>query len=163
MYKPRFCIGQFNSSRLRDGNGKAVDRRLSDRAMIHLLEAGIEINIDYLRENSGTPLLSEAKCITTGELLYYKRVILPGQEDDDWADFPTILTLGYFDCEDGVMARIAELRFKFREYAVPDLRYQEDGAGNWLYHVRIRRGNGAIQDISKELDRRGYYTKVFSR
>lgn len=145
MYCPRFSIGQFNGR---------FDRALSDRAMLHLLELLISINIDYLRANPDLPPLYE----TT---IYYDRVIPVGREDDDWADIPTCITNGYADCEDAACWRIAELRL-WGFHAEPILIREDYDDGGWLYHIRVKGPNGE-EDPSEVIDHKGNFRRGRTR
>lgn len=137
MYTPCFAIGQFNGP---------WDRRISDKAIAHLLEALVQINMDYLRENPGCPDLNDAG-------IYYRRVIPPGQQDDYWADIPTCLTLGYADCEDFVAWRVAELRMKGIDARCGAQWHEKER----LYHIFVVLPDGKTEDPSRTYDDRGYF------
>jgi hypothetical protein len=150
MYRPRFSIGQFNGQ---------WDRHISDKAMRHLLECLVKLDVDYLHENPEAPLLYDATD-RDGFRIYYRRVIEQCQEDDDWADIPTCLTLGYADCEDLVCWRVAELRVRFGIAADVDFKRTEDpNTGDWLYHIFVRYPDGKTEDPSDIVDEFGFFKR----
>lgn len=141
MYKPRFSIGQFNGD---------WDEKVSERAIHHLLNALIEINLDYLRENPAAPKLYESG-------IYYRRVIEDHNGDDDWADIPSCFTNGYGDCEDLVAWRVAELRMQ-GIHAVPGVRLAKNDDAR-LYHVFVLLPDGSVEDPSAYVDLFGYFAR----
>lgn len=150
-YHPRFALAFFER-----------DAHMSDLALRVLLNALVEIDMEYLRRYPSTPYL-----YTSG--VYYKRVIESCQEDDDWADIETCLALGYLDCEDAVAWRVAELRVRWGIPATFGFRrYEQDG--QWLYHVFVKLPPGwetdysyrssegfNVEDPSRVLDTYGFF------
>lgn len=143
MFYFRFASGQFNGP---------FDRPISDRVMEHLLGALIAMNEDYLIENPGAPNLYDSG-------VYYRRKIPKHQADDDWADIPVCLTLGYGDCEDVAAWRVAELRVRFGiRDAMPHIIRQDYSDGGWLYHIQVK-ALGEIEDPSELIDYKGNFAK----
>lgn len=143
MFYFRFASGQFNGP---------YDRHLSDRVMMHLLNALVAMNEDYLVENPKAPLLYESG-------VYYRRKIPKGQVDDDWNDASVCLTLGYGDCEDLACWRVAELRIRFGvSDAMPHIIRRDYDDGGWLYHIQVT-ARGEIEDPSEKVDYQGNFAK----
>lgn len=106
-----------------------------------MLRALVAIDVLYLREHPGTPLLYHSGVV-------YQREP-PGQ--DDWDPVPIVLERGNGDCEDLAAWRCAELiRLGESASAIPKL-VQSNPDGTKLYHILVRRGNGTIEDPSRKL------------
>ena len=134
-YRAAISLGVFS------GPG---DRIISHRALHHLLEALVRIDIDYLRANPNTPEIYRSG-------IRYHQDILTNGDDDDWQDIPTILRFGYGDCEDLACWRTAELIVRHNQAAEPLIIWKEDKDGSQLYHILVLRPDGQIEDPSKTL------------
>ena len=73
----------------------------------------------------------------------------PGQED--WYDIPTVLKLGYADCEDLACWRAAELRVRAGVAAMPVFKAFRRPNGSMLYHIVVALPDGSEEDPSRLL------------
>ena len=80
-----------------------------------------------------------------------------GLEDDEehegWTDIPETLARGVGDCKDLVAWRLAELRVRERERALPLVRFARVGH-RVKFHVVVRRADGRVECPSYELGMR---------
>ena len=125
---------------------KGGTNRVENKKLLYLLEALVNINILWLRENPGTPSIYD------GGVVYKPEI---GAED--WKDIPHILADGFGDCEDLAAARVAELRRQgirakvvLRDRYIPRARLT-------VIHVLVRHPNGRLEDPSKKLGMKGAY------
>lgn len=133
MYGPRFRLRSFDS----------LDSPTRESVLRVWLEALITANVAYLRANPDTPWL------------YESGVTYEEEEDgeDDWTDIPETLRLKVGDCEDLAAWRIAELRVRELEAAIPRVTIHASGS-RVLYHVSVRRADGRHEDPSRLLGMR---------
>lgn len=108
-----------------------------------LFEALIAANVAYLKAHPDTPRLYDSGVRYAEEA--------PGS--DDWQDIPEMLARGDGDCEDLACWRIAELRVRDGEHAIPFLKCAER-RHVMLYHVAVRRMDGSYEDPSRVLGMR---------
>ena len=130
MYAPLFQLRAFD----------VIDSDAQARVLEHLLEALIAVDIEYLRACPSTPSLYESGVVYEEE---------PG-ERDNWQDIPETIGLGSGDCEDLGCWRIAELRFRVNEHVTALITWREVG-DRTVYHIAVRRADGAIEDPSRLL------------
>lgn len=130
MYSPRFVLRSFEH--LSDGAKLGV--------LLALLDALIKANVAYLTEVPETPGL-----FASGVRYAYEPV---GRED--WQDIPETLARGTGDCEDLACWRVAELRVRERDHAVPLIRKRVH-QGRTLYHIAVHRQDGQLEDPSRLL------------
>ncbi len=130
MYSPRFCLRAFEQ----------IGPSGREAVLTMLFEALIATNMAYLRERSDIPRL------------YASGVHYREEESghDDWQDIPETLARRRGDCEDLACWRIAELRIRDGEHALPFLKRVER-AHHVLYHVAVRRMDGSLEDPSRLL------------
>jgi hypothetical protein len=80
-----------------------------------------------------------------------------GQPFEEFAPIPTLLQRGWGDCDDLAPWRAAELRTRYREHAtirVQWKRVRTRRGKEKLFHIVVRRANGAIEDPSRILGMR---------
>ncbi len=130
MYAPLFQLRAFD----------VIDNGAKGRVLELLLEALIAADIEYLRACPSAPSLYESGVVYEEE---------PG-ERDNWQDIPETIGLGSGDCEDLGCWRIAELRFRANEHATALITWREAG-DRTVYHIAVRRADGAIEDPSRLL------------
>lgn len=130
LYAPHFKLRAFDA--LSDGARLEV--------LASLLEALVAVNVAWLREHPEAPALYESGVRYEEEP--------PGR--DDWQDIPETIALRSGDCEDLGCWRIAELRTRGCEYAVPYVRRSVEGRRT-VYHVAVRRADGRLEDPSRVL------------
>lgn len=133
MYAPQFRLRSF------DG----LDLATRETVLRLMLEALIAANVAYLRANPQTPWLY-ASGVTYEE---------EDDEDDDWNDIPETQRLRVGDCEDLSAWRIAELRVREQEAAIPRVTIEASGS-RVLYHVSVKRADGRLEDPSRLLGMR---------
>ena len=138
MYSPCFRLKSFET--LSDGHKFGV--------MTHLLEALVMANVAYLLTLPSTPNLYESGV----------RYLAEPDGRDEWQDIPDTIARGTGDCEDLACWRIAELRVRFREHALPRITVDElpDRAGRLVttYHITVQRAGGQSEDPSRRLGMR---------
>ncbi len=131
MYAPVVVLGAFTT--------------LGDAAKSHvllmLLEALISSNVAYLRAHPEAPPL------------YRSGVRYTDDPRDEWQDIPATLAKGGGDCEDLASWRVAELRVRAREHALPRVTAQRRGAST-LFHVTVLHPSGRVEDPSRRLGMR---------
>lgn len=135
MYSPRFRLKSY----------EMMPHEVKVRIMYRLVQALVLVDAEYLRKVPNTPLL-------------YASGVRYQQEpfgEEEWQDIPYTLKLGYGDCEDLAAWRVAELRVKFNERADPEVMGRVLPSGMALYHIRVRREDGSIEDPSKLLGMKG--------
>jgi len=128
MFFPRVILTLFNGE---------YDRDLGERAVLHLLDALVAIDEDYLRRHPEIP-----KLYASG--VRYER---QKGDQEDWHDIPTTISIGKSDCKVLAAWRCAELRLQGID-AVPTLLRQPTKTGLYLYHIQVRYPNGYIEDPS---------------
>ena len=133
MYPPRFCLRSFD----------VADRAGREAVLVMLFEALIAANSHYLRKRPDTPGLYASGVRYREE---------PAGEED-WQDIPETLARGTGDCEDLACWRIAELRVRSGEHAIPFLKCRARDE-RVLYHVAVRRLDGTLEDPSRALGMR---------
>lgn len=136
-YNIKFQIDAFAGPRSND----RMD--LGHRALLLLLDALVQVNLNFLAKYPSTPLLYES-----GVRYEYER---PGQEE--WQDIPTTLAKGFGDCEDVCAWRCAELIARYGVPARPVFTYKQLPSGMWLYHIRVWAPDG-LEDPSRLLGMR---------
>jgi hypothetical protein len=105
-----------------------------------LVEALTAANAGYLRLHPETPWL-------------YASGVSYAEDDEwreGWTDIPETLARGVGDCKDLVAWRLAELRVRARETALPLVSFERVGH-RVKFHVRVRRSDGCIEDPAREL------------
>ncbi|MGH7327312.1 MAG: hypothetical protein ACREJX_03070, partial [Polyangiaceae bacterium] len=116
LYAPHFKLRAFDT--------------LSDEAkipaLLRLLEALSGVNEAWLRENSSAPYLYASGV----------RYLEEPQGRDDWQDIPETLGLLHGDCEDLGCWRVAELRVRANENALPHVRKSVAGPRT-VFHVAV--------------------------
>jgi hypothetical protein len=133
LYAPHFKLRAFET--------------LSDRARVEvlkqLLEALVAVNIAWLNEHRNAPFL------------YVSGVVYEEEPEgrDDWQDIPETIALRAGDCEDLGCWRIAELRARNFEHALPFIKRSEIGPRT-VYHVAVQRADGRLEDPSRILGMR---------
>jgi hypothetical protein len=113
---------------------------LSTLSLDTLLEAMTLINLHYLRKFPNTPTIYESGVI-------YER---EGIGNEDWLTIPELLERGKGDCEDLATWLAAEYRFRGM-FARPFASRIKTHDGRLQYHIRVRLGNGLIEDPSRKL------------
>ena len=133
LYAPHFKLRAFDTL--------SEDAKLT--ALVRLLEALSAVNEAWLAENPRAPWL------------YESGVRYEEEPDgrDDWQDIPETIFLRNGDCEDLGCWRVAELRTRGREYAVPHIKKSLTGPRT-VYHVAVRRADGRLEDPSRILGMR---------
>jgi hypothetical protein len=115
--------------------------------MLELLRLLVRLNRMYLRRHPGTPRLYQAgvRYLAEGNL-------------EELNTIPNVLKLGRADCEDLAAYRVAELQELDHEQAELHMDGSDttDGAGRAfkLYHIRVKRADGMIEDPSAVLGMR---------
>jgi hypothetical protein len=117
-----------------------LDRATQESVVRLLLEALVTTNIAYLRAHPEAPWLY-ASGVTYAE---------EAEGVDEWTDIPETLRRGVGDCEDLAAWRIAELRVRSDELALPRVTVETFGA-RALYHVIVKRAGGCLEDPSRVL------------
>ena len=139
MFMPRIVLVAFSSE---------TDRARGERAALRLLQALVDINVDYLLHNPTTPLLYQSG------VRYQEQAYDVGQED--WHEIPAALLAKKTDCKVLAAWRCAELRVR-GVAAVPYLLRQSTpvreavGIPDFGYHVVVQWPDGRIEDPSKIL------------
>ena len=133
IYAPHFVLRAFDTL--------SEDARVT--TLVRLLEALTAVNEAWLREHPSAPWLYESGVRYEEEPL--------GR--DDWQDIPETLARRNGDCEDLGCWRVAELRVRSGEHAVPFVRRALAGPRT-VYHVAVRRADGTIEDPSRILGMR---------
>lgn len=135
MYSPRFELAGFS--------------RLPHAAKLRVLEALVTALAiaceEEMRANPG-----RFPRLLSGSIVYKREP----PDSDNWQDGARTLELRSGDCEDLVAWRIAELHVSGEDpAAAPHLSdILEDGIT--IFHVRVRRGDGRIEDPSRVLGMR---------
>lgn len=139
MFMPRIVLVAFSSE---------ADRARGERAALRLLQALVDINVDYLLAHPTTPLLYKSG------VTYQEQAYDVGQED--WHEIPAALLANKTDCKVLAAWRCAELRVRGIA-AQPHLLRQSSpirtslGVPDYGYHVVVRWPDGRIEDPSKIL------------
>lgn len=125
-----------------------VPARLDLPTVVVLCNALVALDENYLRERPDTPLLYRAGVRYEAEP--------PGHEQ--WLTVPWVLKRRDMgrgsDCEDLACWRVAELRVRFGEAAVPSVTARTSANSKSVYHIRVKRGpqgRGRIEDPSAAL------------
>jgi hypothetical protein len=114
--------------------------QLDGRRLERLLWFLVEDNVDFLAENPDTPLLYESG-------VRYR----PEDGREEWDAIPWVLENWRTkrqgsDCEDLAAWRAAELRVRGENASCTWVAYREPG--KLVYHIRVRRGDGSLEDPS---------------
>jgi hypothetical protein len=129
------------------GAFETLDREESEEVMLELINTLVRLDRAYLRRHSNTPRLYESG-------VRYQ----PETGVEELCTIPKIMQFGRSDCEDLAAWRVAELQERDHEAAAILMTGsdQSDGMGRAfkLYHLRVRRGNGQIEDPSEVLGMR---------
>jgi len=141
--KIQFDLSLFANSKARIGiEPKGLTRKKSEKALLWLLEALVNINRMELRRNTIPPLYRAG--------VRYQRE----ESTEIWQDCVNIYKNGQGDCEDLACWRIAELRNNNKK-ASPYIRYRVDpDSGMFIYHVLVMRASGKLEDPSFKLGMR---------
>lgn len=138
-----FAHKKPNRVHISDSGRKRVlglDQRDSEKALLFALEALVNINRIILRRNKLPPL--------------YKSGVRYEREDTEiWRDASIVFDEKFGDCEDLAAWRVAELRNNGKR-ASCYLTYRNLD-GMIIYHVRVLRANGKIEDPSLKLGMKG--------
>lgn len=141
--RPPLCGGSLNP-----WAPLIVPPKLTGRTLDILLPALVALDVDYLREHPDTPPLYRSGIRYQPEP--------PGQEQ--WLTIPWCLVrrdMGQgCDCEDLAAWRAAELLLRGeRAQAIWSARTSQgpDGKARTVYHIRVRRASGKIEDPSAAL------------
>jgi hypothetical protein len=105
-----------------------------------LVEALAAANTGYLRLHPEAPWL-------------YASGVSYAEDDDEregWTDLSETLARGVGDCKDLVAWRLAELRVREREAALPLVSFARRGH-HVKFHVVVRRADGRLECPSREL------------
>lgn len=143
MFMPRIILTAFSSEK---------DRARGERASMRLLDALVDINVDYLLSHPTTPLLYQSG------VTYQEQSYDVGQED--WHEIPAAILAGKTDCKVLAAWRAAELRVRGID-ARPHLLRAGKSVHNRLhgieygYHVVVRLPNGQLEDPSRVLGMKG--------
>ena len=105
------------------------ERDLSHVILAHMLVGLAELDALCLRRHPEWPGIYD------GRVRYEEEPV--GQED--WADIPTCVSLGIFDCEDGACWRAAELNVRHGIKAYPTFVWRRKPNGSYLYHIIVAR------------------------
>ena len=137
MREIRFGTGAFDSA-------YGMDKEDSEMVMRDLLEVLVRVNRRYLRKHPETPRIYEA------DISYRRETTV-----EEFNSIPVILKAGGGDCDDLSPWRVAELIERDREPARIYITCAEtqDGMGEAkrLYHIRLKRADGTIEDPSEVL------------
>ncbi len=135
MYDPRFVLSSFDTL----GSDKKV------AILQDMLESLVLADVLYLQENPSTPSVYQAGLVYEPEEIGH----------DDWRDIPAVLEHKGGDCEDLACYRVAELRVREGEACKPYITWQLVNSKQYgqftLYHIRVLRKDGSIEDPSKIL------------
>lgn len=115
------------------------NRKYSQKAVLYLLEALVNINRLWIKMNPSTPGLYESG------IRYIREY-----ETEDWRDIPTLIKNGGGDCEDLSSYRVAELRERQNIRCRPFIRWRKYN-NFYLYHVLVQHPNGRMEDPSAKL------------
>ena len=109
-----------------------------------LVEALTAADTGYLRIHSETPWLYASGV----------RYAEDDEEREGWTDIPETLARGVGDCKDLVAWRVAELRVRSRESALPQVSFARVGH-RVKFHVVVVRADGRVEDPARVLGMRG--------
>ncbi len=113
-------------------------------AVLHLLiEALAAANAGHLRLHPETPWLFESGV----------RYVEDDAGLERWTDVPETIARGAGDCKDLVAWRLAEIRVRERESALPVVRFERVG-DRVKFHVVVHRMGGRVEDPSRVLGMR---------
>lgn len=73
---------------------------------------------------------------------------------EQFCDVLTVLRRGWGDCEDLACAVAAWRVVRTGELARPRITWKPLGGGHWLYHIRVNRADGSVEDPSAALGMR---------
>jgi hypothetical protein len=141
--KITFDLALFSDREVRIGRtGMGLPRKGSEKALLLLLEALVNINRIELRKNRLPPLYKAGI-----------RYVREGRGNENWKDCVTLYRDGEGDCEDLGCYRTAELRNNGKK-ATPYIRWRLDPkSGTYIYHVMVLRPDG-LEDPSRVLGMR---------
>jgi hypothetical protein len=71
--------------------------------------------------------------------------------EENWQDVPTCIIRRFADCEDLASWRAAEIRVRERVFAWPFFTWKRLPDGRTLYHIKVKRADGRIEDPSAVL------------
>jgi hypothetical protein len=133
----RVTTGAFDSA-------YGMDKEDSEAVMRDLLQVLVRTNRRYLRKHPECPRIYEA------DISYRRETTV-----EEFNSIPVILKAGGGDCDDLAPWRVAELIERDREPARIYITCAEtqDGMGEAkrLYHIRLKRADGTIEDPSEVL------------
>lgn len=127
MMWPTFEVTLFRQGR--DGQVSQRERRRSQKALLWMLEALVNVNIDEL--------LFYKEAMGKFPPALYKSGIRYQRENgtENWQDVFRNFELGYGDCEDLAAHRVAELRTVYGRSAKPFVTYRKGPDGAFHYHA----------------------------
>ena len=135
MYDPRFILNTFDSL--------APEAKVT--ILYGLLDSLILADMLWFKANPRCPGVYDTPLVYQAEEI--------GR--DDWRDIPSVLEHKGGDCEDLGCYRVAELRFRHGEPAQPYVTSKLVKSKRYgtftLYHIRVKRADGSIEDPSKIL------------
>lgn len=135
-------VAFFNDRPARIGE-PGLGRFKSEKGLLWLLEALVNINRAELRDNDFPPLYRAGI-----------RYLREPKGREIWKDVAKTFQSGHGDCEDLACWRVAELRNNGKR-AQPYIRYRIAPGGMLVYHVMVLRANGKLEDPSKVLGMKG--------
>lgn len=113
----------------------------TQRSLDALLSALLSLDLLFLETNPGTPSLYRSG------VRYRREGTVEGMEER-WDTIPQCLERGWGDCEDLSAWRAAELIVSGEDPSSrPEIYHVRPG----LWHVRVRRGDGSLEDPSRVL------------
>lgn len=123
----------------------SYSRRASEMVLDLVLECLVQIDMLFLRLNPQCPKLYDS-----GVRYYHEGIV------DEWFDIPEALHERVADCKTLSAWRVAELRLSGEDpKAQCEKTFAEmehpDGSTMLLYHIRVSRSNGTIEDPSRKL------------
>lgn len=146
MMHPVFEVSLFNVGR--DGKVSTAERRRSQKALLWMLEALVNINVDEL-------LFCKAQKGKFPPDLYHSGIrYLREDGTENWQDIFRNFELKSGDCEDLAAHRIAELRTMYGRQAKPFVTYRIGPDGGFHYHaiLSVKGPDGwRLEDPSRKL------------
>lgn len=135
MYDPRYVLRSFDTLN--------PDQKVA--ILYAMLDALVLADVLFFQSNPQTPGVYEAGLQYQAEEIGH----------DDWRDVPSVLDHKGGDCEDLACYRVAELRVRTGENCKPYISWQMVNSAKYgtftLYHIRVQRADGSIEDPSKIL------------
>lgn len=118
----------------------------TQRSLDALLSALLSLNLIFLQTNLGIPPLYRSG-------VRYRRENRVEGSEERWGTIPQCLDAGLGDCEELAAWRAAEMIWSGEDpSARPEIYHVRPG----LWHVRVRRGDGSLEDPSRILGMGGH-------